>query len=145
MGCARPLYPSFAGPFADVGSRPMQPDYKLPECYVVDNVHRVTDKVPSFHDETLFFIFYTQTRDILQELAATELCVSHTFLLSSGSFSNAMTRTNRNWRYHKELRMWLTKDVSLGEPVQVSPEKEQGSYSFWNPQTWEKMRVSGRS
>jgi len=73
--CARPLYPSFAGPFADVGSRPMQPDYKLPECYVVDNVHRVTDKVPSFHDETLFFIFYTQTRDILQELAATELWV----------------------------------------------------------------------
>jgi len=70
---ARPLYPSFGGPFSDVGSRPMQPDYKLPECYVVDNVHRVTDKVPSFHDETLFFIFYTQTRDILQELAATEL------------------------------------------------------------------------
>jgi len=69
----RALYPTFAGPFAEPGSRPIQPDFKLPECYTVDNVHRVRDKVPSFSDETLFWIFYTQPRDILQELAASEL------------------------------------------------------------------------
>ena len=72
VGC-RPLYPTFAGPFAESGSRQMQPDFKLPECYTVDNVHRVREKIPGFSDETLFWIFYTQPRDIMQELAATEL------------------------------------------------------------------------
>ncbi|KAL6717259.1 transcriptional regulator [Lecanora helva] len=61
------------GPFADIGSRTLQPDFKLPECYVVDNVHRVRDKIPGFAEETLFWIFYNQPRDILQELAASEL------------------------------------------------------------------------
>ena len=69
----RPLYPTFAGPFAESGSRPLQPDFKLPECYTVDNVHKVREKIPGFSDETLFWIFYTQPRDIMQELAATEL------------------------------------------------------------------------
>ena len=73
MATHRPLYPTFAGPFAEVGARPMQPDFKLPECYVVDNVHRVRDKIPGFMEETLFWIFYNQPGDILQELAATEL------------------------------------------------------------------------
>ena len=69
----RPLYPTFAGPFAEPGSRPMQPDFRLPECYTVDNIHSVKEKIPSFSDETLFWIFYTQTRDIIQEFVATEL------------------------------------------------------------------------
>ena len=51
----------------------MQPDFRLPECYTVDNVHKVQQKIPGFSDETLFWIFYTQPRDIMQELAATEL------------------------------------------------------------------------
>ena len=51
----------------------MQPDFRLPECYTVDNVHKVKEKIPSFSDETLFFIFYSQPRDIMQEYAAVEL------------------------------------------------------------------------
>jgi len=69
----RPIWPTFSGPFAESGSRPMQPDFHLPDCYTVDNVHRVREKIPGFSDETLFWIFYTQPRDIMQELAATEL------------------------------------------------------------------------
>ena len=68
-----PLYETWGGPFADATSRPLQPDFQLPECYTVDNVHRVREKIPGFTDETLFYIFYTQPRDIMQELAATEL------------------------------------------------------------------------
>ena len=84
-------------------------------------MHRVKDKIPSFADETLFWIFYTQPRDIMQELAAVEL-------------------TNRNWRYHKELMMWLTKDVSMGEPIQISETAEKGSYVFFNHRTWQRAR-----
>lgn len=51
----------------------MQPDFRLPECYTVDNIHKVVDKIPGFSDETLFWIFYTQPRDIIQEQAAGEL------------------------------------------------------------------------
>ena len=73
----RPLYPTFAGPFAEPGSRPLQPDFRLPECYTVDNIHHVREKMPSFSDETLFWIFYTQPRDIIQEFAAQQLYVSY--------------------------------------------------------------------
>ncbi|MDI1488692.1 MAG: transcriptional regulator [Ramalina farinacea] len=118
-----PLYPTWSGPFADPGARPLQPDFTLPECYTVGNVHRVRDKLPGFSDETLFWIFYTQPQDILQELAAGEL-------------------TNRNWRYHKHHQMWLTKDSTLPEPRRVSDDEELGSYVFFNQRGWEKMRVS---
>lgn len=37
--------------------------------------------------------------------------------------------------------MWLTKDTNLPEPIPISAEKEQGSYLFWNPQQWGKLRV----
>ncbi|KAL9128560.1 MAG: hypothetical protein Q9217_002793 [Psora testacea] len=116
-----PLYPTWTGPFADANARPLQPDFQLPDCYTVTNVHRVREKLPGFSDETLFWIFYTQPRDILQELAATEL-------------------TNRNWRYHKEHQMWLTKDPSLPEPRRITDEMEQGSYIFWNQREWVRIR-----
>ena len=56
-------------------------------------------------------------------------------------FNDSISRTSRNWRYHTELKMWLTKDLTLPEPVQISLEKEQGSYVFFNHMTWEKVRV----
>ncbi|KAL8741914.1 MAG: hypothetical protein Q9190_005538 [Brigantiaea leucoxantha] len=121
LNSPEPLWPTWTGPFADAGARPLQPEFHLPDCYTVDNVHRVKDKIPSFADETLFWIFYTQPRDIMQELAAVEL-------------------TNRNWRYHKELMMWLTKDVSMGEPIQISETAEKGSYVFFNHRTWQRAR-----
>ena len=69
----RPLYESWGGPYADATSRPLRPDFDLPDCYTVENVHRVREKLPSFGDETLFYIFYSQPRDTMQEMAATEL------------------------------------------------------------------------
>ncbi|KAL9044822.1 MAG: hypothetical protein Q9214_002070 [Letrouitia sp. 1 TL-2023] len=121
LNSPEPLWPTWNGPFADASARPLQPEFRLPECYTVENVPRVTDKISGFSDETLFLIFYTQVRDVMQELAAIEL-------------------TNRNWRYHKELMMWLTKDVSMGEPVQISEGAEKGSYVFFNYRTWQRAR-----
>lgn len=56
-------------------------------------------------------------------------------------FTDPIASTNRNWRFHTDLKMWLTKDITLPEPVQMSPEKEQGSYVFFNQMAWEKVRV----
>ena len=57
------------------------------------------------------------------------------------SFNDQTFRNSRNWRFHTELKMWLTKDVTLPEPVQMNLEKEQGSYVFFNQMAWEKVRV----
>ncbi|KAI4113547.1 MAG: hypothetical protein LQ338_008157 [Usnochroma carphineum] len=121
LNSQEPLWPTWSGPFAEPNARPLQPDFHLPECYTVDNVHRLRDKIPSFSDETLFWIFYTQPRDLMQELAAAEL-------------------TGRNWRYHKELMMWLTKDTTFGEPVPLGDGTERGSYIFFNQRTWQRAR-----
>lgn len=51
----------------------MQPEFALPQCYTVHNVHKLDTKVPSFSDETLFYMFYTMPRDVMQEVAAGEL------------------------------------------------------------------------
>tara|TARA_B100000780_G_C20989627_1_gene395727 strand:- start:319 stop:543 length:225 start_codon:yes stop_codon:yes gene_type:complete len=45
-----------------------------------------------FHARSLFFMFYSMPRDILQAYAAKEL---HT----------------RGWRFHKELRLWFSRDT----------------------------------
>ncbi|MCJ1299565.1 hypothetical protein MMC08_002357 [Hypocenomyce scalaris] len=121
LNSSDPLYPTFASPFAESGSRPMQPEFNLPQCYTVHNVHKLDTKVPSFSDETLFYMFYTMPRDVMQEVAAGEL-------------------TNRNWRYHKDAKMWLTKDVNYGDPTPISPGAERGSYIFFDPYTWQRTR-----
>ena len=46
-------------------------------------------------------------------------------------------RFNRNWRYHKELRIWITKENNT-QPSQKVPGGEQGRYAFWDPEVWEK-------
>ncbi|KZF25389.1 hypothetical protein L228DRAFT_244216 [Xylona heveae TC161] len=115
-----PLYHTFASPFAEAGSRPIEPEFTVPACYSVQNVHPLQSKVTSFSDETLFYIFYSMPKDIMQEVAAGEL-------------------TNRNWRYHKEQKQWLTKDMNY-EPVPLGPNEERGFYIFFDPNTWQRTR-----
>ncbi|KAI9756698.1 MAG: hypothetical protein M1815_003063 [Lichina confinis] len=116
----RPLYQTFASPFAEPGSRPIEPEFYIPPCYNVHNVRPFHEQVASFADDTLFFIFYSSPRDIMQELAAVEL-------------------TNRMWRYHKELKQWLTKDEG-SEPVRISSTEERGCYIIFDTVTWQRTR-----
>lgn len=53
----------------------IEPEFHLPSCYNVQPPPANT-KIGNFSDETLFFIFYSQPRDAMQEMAAHELCVS---------------------------------------------------------------------
>ena len=48
-------------------------------------------------------------------------------------------RYNRNWRYHKDLRLWLTKESGT-TPSQKVAGGEQGTYTFWDPENWGKER-----
>jgi hypothetical protein len=48
-------------------------------------------------------------------------------------------RYNRNWRYHKELRLWITKESGMA-PSQKVQGGEQGQYTYWEPENWTKER-----
>ncbi|KAH9950681.1 hypothetical protein B0H21DRAFT_722841 [Amylocystis lapponica] len=115
------LYSTFITPWADSSAaHTVEPDFHLPACYNVQPPPPGPNKAAAFSDETLFFMFYSSPRDALQEIAAQELW-------------------NRNWRYHKELRLWLTKETGTQASQKVQG-GEQGTYSYWDPENWEKAR-----
>ena len=51
----------------------VEPDFHLPDCYIVHPPPPGPTKVATFSEETLFFMFYAHPRDGLQEVAAQEL------------------------------------------------------------------------
>ncbi|EIM86148.1 uncharacterized protein STEHIDRAFT_80361 [Stereum hirsutum FP-91666 SS1] len=115
------LYSTFITPWADSSAaHTVEPDFHLPTCYNVQPPPPGPSKAAAFSDETLFFMFYSSPRDALQEVAAQELY-------------------NRNWRYHKDLRLWLTKESGTS-PSQKVAGGEHGTYTFWDPDGWGKER-----
>ncbi|PWY73621.1 NOT2 family protein [Aspergillus heteromorphus CBS 117.55] len=118
-----PLHTSFASPFvASMSGAPLEQDFNLPSCYSVANFQPLQSRIPSFSDETLFYIFYSMPRDILQEVVAEELM-------------------GRKWRYHKIERCWLTRDETYPGPVDVERGvSERGVYLLWDPASWKKIR-----
>jgi len=126
LDSTEPLIPTLSTPFADATSRPAIPDYHLPPAYDVNNVPIVHTRISNFADETLFFIFYTHTRDVMQEIAAAELYT-------------------RDWRWHKELRQWMMKDQQVAAPIRISERTERGVYVFFDSMNWKRVRVSDAS
>ncbi|RMJ17880.1 hypothetical protein BHE90_004265 [Fusarium euwallaceae] len=94
--------------------------FRLPDCYNVTNVQPIESKIPNFNEETLFWIFYSSPADLKQQMAAVEL-------------------HSRNWRWHKKLQLWLTKDDHM-TPQTLGPTHERGYYIVWDSTTWRKER-----
>lgn len=107
-------------PFDDVPSRPVVQPHTIPDCYKVVNVAPIEAKLPNFSEETLMFMFYNNPQSDQQILAAEEL-------------------RSRNWRYHKKLQMWLTKDDMM-QPIQLGQGLERGFYVIFDPKTWTRDR-----
>ncbi|KAI2624263.1 hypothetical protein GGR54DRAFT_595781 [Hypoxylon sp. NC1633] len=106
--------------FNDTPPRPALPEFRLPDCYNVNNVQPLENKISNFNEETLMWIFYSCPGDFKQYWAAHELY-------------------NRQWRWHKKLKMWLTKDELL-QPRPLSTQHEEGYYVVWNTTDWRKER-----
>lgn len=98
------------------------PNFNLPECYTVRNTQPIEQKVTNFTEETLLYMFYANPQDKHQFLAAQQLY-------------------QRGWRWHKTMRVWLTKDTEM-QPFSISPDTERGYYVIWNTVTWTRERVS---
>jgi CCR4-NOT transcription complex subunit 2 len=115
------LYSTFITPWADQSAaRSVEPDFHLPSCYNVQPPPPGPSKAGAFSDETLFYMFYSSPRDALQEIAAQELW-------------------NRNWRYHKDLRIWITKESGSAPSTKIQG-GEAGAYTWWDPESWGKDR-----
>lgn len=113
------LCKTLASPWLETSRSEVEPIYKKPTSFNISpsEVIPLEDRIAQFNELTLFFIFYTKPRDILQELVSRELI-------------------RRNWRFHKELQVWLTKDTSV-EPKQTSIGTEEGTYIFFDPISWD--------
>ncbi|KAI1133096.1 CobW/HypB/UreG, nucleotide-binding domain-containing protein [Nemania abortiva] len=107
-------------PFTDAPPRPAIPDFRLPDCYKVNNVQPLRNKISNFNEETLMWIFYSCPGDYQQQLAAEQLY-------------------QRQWRWHKKLKLWLTKDEIM-HPRILSAQHEEGYYIVWSTDEWRKER-----
>lgn len=109
-------------PWSETSRSEVEPYFSIPK--LIQNINPppgpCDNRIQQFADETLFYIFYTKPRDALQEYAARELVA-------------------RNWRYHKDIQVWLTKDSNV-EPTLIGPDVERGVYIFFDPHNWEKIR-----
>lgn len=114
------LYSTFSSPWADAPSS-KEIDYRLPQCYYLPpGTPSSPPKFESLSDETLFYIFYSMPRDVMQDMASEELY-------------------KRNWRYLKDLKTWITKDTSV-ELLAKTPTYERGFYLYFDAVAWEKSR-----
>jgi CCR4-NOT transcription complex subunit 2 len=125
------IYSTFMTPFSDTptataaaGTAPAsgEPVYTLHSAYTSLRSPVPLSKMKDFSDETMFYIFYAMPRDVLQEAAAQELY-------------------SRSWRFHKEFKLWLTKDPANPEPIQKGVDFERGIYVFFDPATWTRVKL----
>ncbi|KAI1430560.1 hypothetical protein GGR50DRAFT_684458 [Xylaria sp. CBS 124048] len=115
-----PISTQIWSPFSDTPPRPPVPNFQLPDCYKVNNVQPLRNKISSFNEETLMWIFYSCPGDYQQQLAAEQLF-------------------QRQWRWHKKLKLWLTKDEIM-HPRTLSAQHEEGYYIVWSTDEWRKER-----
>ena len=71
-----------------------------------------------FENETLIYIFYFMTRDILQLYSAEELY-------------------EKNWKYHINSQLWFTE---IGRENEENEENEEKELIYFNPIEWKKCK-----
>lgn len=120
-------------------------------------------KLARYGEDLLFYLYYMNGGDLLQLLAAVELWVLphiyYLLLLSSSqckwfqlclviffqlNFNLIMwnlislSSFNRDWRYHKEERVWITRAPGM-EPTLKTNAYERGTYYFFDCLNWRKV------
>lgn len=116
------LYPSFAGPWADQPLKVYEIDYPVPSEYLVNS--SIRDKLTQitlkrYHEDTIFFLFYMFPNDMLQIAAAIELY-------------------SREWRYHKEEKVWITRAPGIA-PSEKTNSYERGTYYIFDAHLWRRV------
>ncbi|CAK8676616.1 CCR4-NOT transcription complex subunit 2-like [Clavelina lepadiformis] len=116
------LYHRFQSPFSRQPCRLQDLDFFVPSEYLT-NAH-IRDKLAPiklnrYGEDLLFYVYYTNPNDVLQLAAAAELY-------------------NRDWRFHKQKRIWITRAPGI-EPRMKTSTYEQGTYYYLDCQEWRKI------
>jgi hypothetical protein len=102
-----------SSPFVDQPSS-TDPQYNIPSCYIMNIPPTLkSEHLNKFQMETLFYMFYTMPKDIMQALAAQELY-------------------RREWRYHGELKIWL----KARSPQDLMQSHPTIPFIFFDTATW---------
>lgn len=116
------LYHTFGSPFSDSTCKPHEIDFYAPPEYLISSYIRdklAPIKLGRYGEDLLFYLYYTNCGDILQLAAAAELYA-------------------RDWRYHKDERVWITRFPGM-EPQMKMSTYERGTYYYFDPQGWRKV------
>ncbi|ESP03983.1 hypothetical protein LOTGIDRAFT_109934 [Lottia gigantea] len=116
------LYSTFQSPWAEAPCRPQDIDFHVPAEYITNIYIRfklAPIKFFRYGEDLLFFLFYMSGGDVLQLAVAAELY-------------------NRDWRYHKEERTWMTRAPGM-EPIVKTNSYERGTYYFFDAVKWRKV------
>jgi CCR4-NOT transcription complex subunit 2 len=131
-----PLYVTMASCFApDAGM-------KLPDCYTVNHVPPLQKWIKGLQDTNLFYIFYNMPGEVMQVAAAHILYVR--FLRSGLALARTLMRAHRykrNWRYHKELQLWITRAPDPVPEPTPSGKQESGTYLVFDTTKWQPVRA----
>lgn len=122
LTAADELYPLFAGPWSDQPLKVYEIDYPVPAEYLVnpsirDKLNQIS--LRRYHEDTIFFMFYMFPNDTLQVAAALELY-------------------SREWRYHKEEKVWITRAPGIA-PLEKTTTYEKGTYYIFDAQLWRRI------
>ena len=107
------LFPTFASPFTDQALTP-DPQFHTPSCYMMHPPSLKGEHLSKFQLETLFYMFYSMPKDVLQACAAQELY-------------------RREWRFHGELKVW----VKPRTPHELMQSHPSVMFVFFDVAAWE--------
>ncbi|KAJ3315498.1 hypothetical protein HDV04_003040 [Boothiomyces sp. JEL0838] len=114
------VHSSFINPFSDTPTAGADPSFKTPPAYLIKNIPPAISKMSLLPEQTLFYIFYSLPKDILQEAASQELY-------------------HRNWRFHKDFKLWVIKE-NLEAVFKDEVELERGTFLLFDPSTLQKIQ-----
>ncbi|XP_052087506.1 CCR4-NOT transcription complex subunit 2-like isoform X2 [Mytilus californianus] len=116
------LYSTFQSPWKDLPCRPQDIDFHVPAEYLTNIYIRdklAPIKLNRYGEDLLFYLFYMNGGDVLQLASAAELY-------------------SRDWRYHKEERVWITRAPGV-DPILKTNTYEQGTYYVFDTKYWRKV------
>jgi CCR4-NOT transcription complex subunit 2 len=131
LASPEPLHATFPTPWArEPATAPaLEPHVALPSCYRLPQPALKTGHLSKFDVTTLLYIFYAMPRDVLQAYAAQEL-------------------SGREWRYHKDLRLWFLR--TAGPPLTAPPGTPShqaalsaGTWVYFDVNAWERRPFTG--
>ncbi|CCI41627.1 unnamed protein product [Albugo candida] len=125
LNASEPLFATFTSPWSP-SLDDKEPPFMIPNCYYNPPILKPNHFV-KYQLETLFYVFYSMPKDIVQAYAAQELYA-------------------RGWRYHSERSIWLKRanlrDFASEKRLEIDGADElNGAFVYFDANHWECRRL----